>query len=81
MDITILATMSMSHLVYQELPEGGRKIIKDRSGNIAMEFEEALDSNLRVCLVNKRNKAVIVNKSLKAVLESNGYNVPYEIQW
>lgn len=69
-----------AHLVYQTLPEGGHRLIKDRLGNTTMPAMEAMKSKYRVCIESPRLKVLAVNYELQEMLESEGFNVPENIK-
>lgn len=69
-----------AHLVYQELPEGGHRLTKDRFGDTTMSALEAMNSEFRACIESPRLKVLTVNLALQEMLESEGFDVPENIK-
>jgi len=59
----------IAEVTYQRLPNGEHKLIKDRYGNTKMTAEDAMNSDLRACIVSQRHKVIAVNQGLKEMLE------------
>ena len=66
---------SYCHLVYQEQASGIPLLIKDRFGGTTMTATEAMATNHRVCVVNRRGKVTEANSALHSFLGSKGLEV------
>lgn len=80
MIVTGSTVVSMSHIVYQRNFFGRCIVFKDRFNDAPSNVTEAMDMHeYRVAIVGNGNKVIRVNKVLQILLESNGYDVPWEI--